>query len=46
MSEKKLSSAEAKALERVASAAREVQAASRALEEHFADEGGTSSIDP
>lgn len=46
MSEKKLTSAEARALERVASVAREVQAASRALEKHFADEGGTSSIDP
>lgn len=36
----KAKSTEAAALERVANAAREVQAASAALEAHFAEEGG------
>ena len=36
----KLRSAEAYALERVAAAAREVQAASTALQAHFAEDGG------
>jgi len=40
MGAKKPRSAEAFALERVAAAAREVQAASTALQPHFADGGG------
>ena len=40
MGAEKPRSAEAFALERVAAAAREVQAASTALKSHFADDGG------
>ena len=40
MEAEKPRSAEAFALERVAAAAREVQAASTALQAHFADDGG------